>query len=217
MMRGLSLRLLLLIACTAVVLGIASAVGIAMAVGPPGPRPLTPWTAGCPTPALSGTVVDVTLSDMAGSMGPGMMGRAGMMGNGPDATGGVAERYPGMNGWPGNHMMHVFVAPSAIPAGTVSLRVHNIGALTHEVILLPLGSGRFSGQRSVGVDGRVDESGSLGEASRSCGADEGDGILAGAQSWTTITLAPGRYELACNIAGHYAAGMYSELDVASSE
>jgi len=94
----------------------------------------------------------------------------------------------------------------------VSLRVHNSGALTHEVIVLPLGSGQYPGQRAIGTDGRVDESGSLGEASRSCGADEGDGILAGANSWTTINLPPGRYELLCNITGHYGAGMYAELD-----
>ena len=32
-------------------------------------------------------------------------------------------------------------------------------------------------------------------------------------SWTTLTLNPGRYELLCNIAGHYGSGMYTELDV----
>jgi len=46
----------------------------------------------------------------------------------------------------------------------------------------------------------------------SCGADAGDGVLAGATAWTTINLPPGRYELLCNIAGHYGAGMYAELD-----
>jgi uncharacterized cupredoxin-like copper-binding protein len=29
----------------------------------------------------------------------------------------------------------------------------------------------------------------------------------------TITLAPGRYELICNLPGHYAAGDYTELTV----
>ena len=29
----------------------------------------------------------------------------------------------------------------------------------------------------------------------------------------TLTLAPGRYELICNLPGHYAAGMFTELTV----
>ncbi len=33
---------------------------------------------------------------------------------------------------------------------------------------------------------------------------------------TTLTLTPGRYELLCNIAGHYGSGMYTELDVTCS-
>ena len=29
----------------------------------------------------------------------------------------------------------------------------------------------------------------------------------------TLALKPGRYELVCNLPGHYAAGMHGELDV----
>ncbi len=108
--------------------------------------------------------------------------------------------------------MRLVAYPATVPAGTVSLRVHNTGALTHEVMVMPLGAGQYSGQRAIGIDGRVDESGSLGEASRTCGAEEGDGIGAGTNGWTTVDLPPGRYELLCNIAGHYGGGMYAELD-----
>jgi uncharacterized cupredoxin-like copper-binding protein len=59
----------------------------------------------------------------------------------------------------------------------------------------------------------VSEAGSLGEASRTCGAGAGEGIASGAAGWTTVTLRPGRYELLGNVPGHYAAGMYAELDV----
>jgi uncharacterized cupredoxin-like copper-binding protein len=31
--------------------------------------------------------------------------------------------------------------------------------------------------------------------------------------WVTVTLAPGRYELVCNLPGHYVSGMYGELTV----
>ncbi len=35
----------------------------------------------------------------------------------------------------------------------------------------------------------------------------------GAVSWLTVTLRPGRYELACNLPGHYAMGMHTGLEV----
>ena len=76
--------------------------------------------------------------------------------------------------------------------------------------------GRPAGRRVPGPDGTVDEKGSLGEASASCGAGAGEGIRAGTVSWTTLTLAPGRYELICNLPNHYADGMYQELQVTSA-
>lgn len=166
-----------------------------------------PAAALCSAPALPGTVVDVNLTDMGSMMGPvsrGMMSRAGMMG-------------PRM--MPGMAMMRILVYPSLIPAGQVSLRVTNTGGLSHELVVVPLAPGQLPGQRPSGPDGRVDESGSLGEVSRTCGPDKGDeqlpdyGIVPQASGWTTLSLAPGRYELICNIAGHYVAGMFAELDV----
>jgi uncharacterized cupredoxin-like copper-binding protein len=207
------LRLIFVITSAAVVLGLASTIGIVLFLGGEPIRRALPWTSGCPTPSLTGSVVDVTLGDMGGMMGPGVMG-PGMMGNGVYGPGAASNGYPWQNGhaWPGNEMMRVVAVPSAVPAGTVSLRVRNTGALTHEVVVIPLGLDRYPGQRAIGVDGMVDESGSLGEASHTCGAGHGEGIRAGADAWTTITLPPGRYELLCNIAGHYGAGMYTELD-----
>ena len=221
-MTAQRLRLILIITFAALVLGVASTVALAAAVGPrsaprsPAFGDAPPPPAACATPALTGSVVDVTLTDMGGMMGPGMMG-PGMMGPGPYGpsapNNGVS---PWQNGypWPGAGMMmqRIFVVPSSVPAGPVSLRVHNTGALTHEVMVLPLNANQYPGQRAIGTNNQVDETGSLAEASRSCGADAGDGILAGATAWTTVNLPPGRYELLCNIAGHYGAGMYAELD-----
>lgn len=89
----------------------------------------------------------------------------------------------------------------------------NTGVRPHELVVLPLPAGQGIGQRPVGADRKIDETGSLGEASRTCGAGSGDGIAAGATGWTTLTLGPGRYELVCNLPGHYTSGMYTELDV----
>ncbi|CAN5872936.1 hypothetical protein BH09ACT7_BH09ACT7_28510 [soil metagenome] len=212
-MRSHRVWLVVAIAIASLALGLASTATLAGA-GPfarKGPFPAAPTS--CAAPALSGSVVDVTLTDMGGMMGSGMMGPGmmgpGMMGNGSYGPGATNNGYS----WPGMGMMRVLVNPSTVPAGPVSLRVHNTGALTHEVIVLPLGAGQYPGQRAIGLDGKVDESGSLGEASRACGADQGDGVVPGATAWTTITLPPGRYELVCNIAGHYGAGTFAELDV----
>ena len=107
--------------------------------------------------------------------------------------------YPWQNGypWPGMGMQRIFVVSSSVPAGPVSLRVHNSGALTHEVMVLPLNPNQYPGQWAIGTNNQLDETGSLAEASRSCGADAGDGVLAGATAWTTVNLPPGRYELLC--------------------
>ena len=141
----------------------------------------------CAAPALSGQPVTVMLSDMPGAS---MMG-GGMM------SGRMMPR----------------TVPATVSAGTVSLIAVNHGTRTHELVVLPLAADTAAGQRAVRSDRTVDESGSLGEASRSCGPAAGYGIRVGSAGWVTLRLQPGRYELLCNLTGHYAAGMYAELDV----
>jgi len=161
----------------------------------------------CETPALTGTVIDATLTDMGAVMGP----RA----NGPYGPGGPGNRYPGARGygWPGMGMMRLTLDPATVSAGAVSFRAINTGALVHEVTVLPLASGQYPGQRAVGADDEVDESAALGHAARTCGEGDGNGIAPRAAGWTTISLPPGRYEVICNVPGHYLARMYAELNV----
>ena len=144
-------------------------------------------TCAAPT-SLPGSTVNVTLGDM---------GMTRMMG-------GVAPL--------GGHMM-LLATPATVPGGQVSLVVSNMGWRTHELVVLPLANGAAAGQRVPGPDGKVDETGSLGEVSNSCVAGAGDGITSSAVGWTTVTLAPGRYELVCNLQNHYANGMHQELVV----
>lgn len=141
----------------------------------------------CSAPALPGTVVDVELANMGGSrmMGGGMMGGT----------------------------MRVVANRQRVNAGTVSLRVANVGSLVHELVVLPLPNGEQVGSRAVGSDNKVSETGSLGEASNTCGAGAGDGINPGAIGWVTLNLPKGNYEFVCNLPGHYASGMYTELRV----
>jgi uncharacterized cupredoxin-like copper-binding protein len=204
------LRLVLGVATASIALGIASTAALATAgLGNPGRPFLT--APPCDLPALPGALVDVTLTDMPGAMmGPGM--GPGMMGLGPSGQYGPGAPAAGY-ARPGMRMMSLSLSPTTVPLGQVSFRVVNRGAWIHELAVLPLGSGQNIGQRRVEADNKVDESASLGHVEGSCGADEGDGIVPGATGWTTIALAPGRYELICNIAGHYRAGMYALLEV----
>ena len=103
--------------------------------------------------------------------------------------------------------------PSTIASGKVNIVVANMGMRTHELVVLPLAAGQSAGTRVVGADGKIDETGSLGEVSNNCSSGSGEGILPGSQGWTTLNLAPGRYEFVCNLKNHYAAGMYQEVVV----
>ena len=109
--------------------------------------------------------------------------------------------------------MAISASVSTLASGKVNILVTNFGMRTHEIVILPLSNGQSAGQRLVGPDGKVDETGSVGEVSNNCNSGVGEGILPGSRGWATLNLAPGRYELICNLPGHYAAGMYYELKV----
>ena len=138
-------------------------------------------------PKLRGIVVNVALRDMGGPMfGP----RDGM----------TDGRYMRLNA---DH--------ATVRHGTVSFLVTNGGSINHEAVVLP--DDHVVGTRPMGGDAKIDETGSLGEASRTGGEGAGEGIAPGASSWLTLTLAPGQYELVCNLPGHYTAGMHTQLTV----
>lgn len=144
-------------------------------------------------PDLPGTIVDVLAMDMRGR---------GMMAHRPGLTAGSTAGA-----------MMLRADRVEVAAGTVTLRLVNHGSVDHELVVLPLADGHQVGQRSVGPDGSVDESTSLGEASLTGAEGGGDGISPGTTGWVTLELKPGRYELICNLDGHYAAGMSTLLVV----
>jgi uncharacterized cupredoxin-like copper-binding protein len=184
--RRLSTRTLILAGAAAVLLAAASAAGVAAAGGAFRDAAVAP-SGQCSAPALGGSVVDVSLMNMMnGQMGGGWM------------TGGS---------------MRLSTSTNHVAAGTVSFRVANMGTLVHELVVLPLPAGQSAGDRVAASNGRVDERGSVGEASNSCASGPGTGLTPGSIGRVTIQLAPGNYELICNLPGHYADGMYAELTV----
>lgn len=137
----------------------------------------------CSAPSLPGAVVDARLSDLGASM----MSRTPMRAD-------------------------LVVAPNTVRAGTVSFVAANTGALVHELVVLPLPADG-PGTTPTGSDGKIDESASRAESSRSCAAGSGDGIAPGSTAWTATTLTPGRYEVVCDMPWHYTAGMFDVLTV----
>lgn len=97
----------------------------------------------------------------------------------------------------------IVLKPRRITAGDVELVVRNQGPDTHEVIVVRSGGS----QPPLRRDGlTVDE-----EALHEVGAVEA--VDPHGVQRVRVHLAPGRYELFCNMAGHFMAGMHGELVV----
>jgi hypothetical protein len=97
----------------------------------------------------------------------------------------------------------IVVTPDHIPAGETELVVRNQGPDTHELIIVPLRRSRLP----LRLDGlTVDE-----EALRAIATVEG--VSPKGVGRVRLHLAPGRYELFCNMAGHFMAGMHNKLVV----
>ena len=103
------------------------------------------------------------------------------------------------------------IAPSAttVPAGAVTLRIHNAGPDQHELIILPLHRGEQPGGLPLRADGfTVNEELLQSQEPGSINPQE-----PGHTEELVVHLAPGRYVLFCNMEGHYMAGMHRLLVV----
>jgi uncharacterized cupredoxin-like copper-binding protein len=178
-----------LIGSAAIVAGLTSArssgESTSSAALPPGHPAPSSAPAG---PKLPGTVVNVSLTDSGGPMGEG---------SGPlhaGAMGLTSDR-------------------AVVPHGKVSFRVTNAGTVNHEMVILPKAASSAVGTRPFGKTARVDEAGSLGEATSAGGTTGDEGIVPGGTAPLTVNLPPGQYEIVCNMMGHYVSGMFSKLTV----
>lgn len=90
-----------------------------------------------------------------------------------------------------------------VPAGTVTFRIENQGTMVHEFEVF---AGATPGLRLPVVAGVADTTGlTL--------IDEVENIVAGTTVTLTVDLEPGVYLVICNLPGHYAMGMTTELVV----
>jgi uncharacterized cupredoxin-like copper-binding protein len=95
--------------------------------------------------------------------------------------------------------------PTLVPAGDVLVSVQNTGPDNHELIVVRAGNGRLP----VRADGITIDEAALENAKI--------GALAPGEPGSTrelhVRLRPGRYELFCNMSGHFFGGMYTDLVV----
>ena len=99
---------------------------------------------------------------------------------------------------------HIY-APARVRAGTIRFVVHNRGPDDHEFLVVRAGGPRLP----IRSDGLTVDEDHLGKAKL--------GTIEPAQPRTAhelrVRLAPGRYELFCNMYGHFASGMRRTLVV----
>jgi uncharacterized cupredoxin-like copper-binding protein len=96
------------------------------------------------------------------------------------------------------------ITPKHVQAGNVRLVVRNHGPDTHEVVVV-----RSRSRIPLRRDGlTVDE-----EALSAVTVASVEGTGPGSVEYVRVHLAPGRYELFCNMAGHFMAGMHGEFVV----
>jgi uncharacterized cupredoxin-like copper-binding protein len=90
------------------------------------------------------------------------------------------------------------------PSGEVTINAKNDGAVAHEIVVvrtdlapdaLPMADGGVVDETKVESLGEIEE------------------FDAGSSESGTFTLAPGKFVLLCNVAGHYSAGMHTAFTV----
>ena len=95
--------------------------------------------------------------------------------------------------------MSIAGAPVRISPGAVTFEAQNVGTVEHEFVLFkgvePLKLKNFKGLEAGRWIGEVAE------------------LAPGKSGKVTLTLKPGKYLLACNVAGHYQLGMHRMLIV----
>lgn len=126
--------------------------------------------------------------------------------SGPDAEmsmdRGIAMDHAGMT----DSKMGIKISAATVEAGEVTFKVTNTSKETvHEMLVVPLpadGKALPYDEKEAKFD--EDKAGALGEVEE---------LEAGKTGELTLHLKPGKYVLSCNIANHYANGMWTILTV----
>jgi uncharacterized cupredoxin-like copper-binding protein len=119
-------------------------------------------------------------------------------------AGGQAARAPGKEIRVAERDFKIAVARKRVPAGDYTLVVDNKGPDSHELIVIKAQSPRLPLRR----EGMTVDEGSLEHVIPGLLEPESPGTHR-----LKLHLTPGRYELICNMSGHYFGGMRAQLVV----
>jgi uncharacterized cupredoxin-like copper-binding protein len=100
----------------------------------------------------------------------------------------------------------IHVTSQVAKAGKVTITMTNYGTVTHEMLIVK--TDLAPGQIKIGADGKFNE-----EDPAATVLDEISEYEPGASVTKTFDLAPGKYQLVCNIPNHYSSGMYIPFEV----
>jgi uncharacterized cupredoxin-like copper-binding protein len=100
----------------------------------------------------------------------------------------------------------IHVTGQIAKAGTVTFTMTNYGTITHEMLIVK--TDIAPGQIAIGADGRFNEDDPASKV-----VDEISEYEPGTSVTKSFDLAPGRYQLVCNIPNHYKSGMFIPFEV----
>jgi uncharacterized cupredoxin-like copper-binding protein len=98
--------------------------------------------------------------------------------------------------------MYIKLDHKSVKSGKVEITVDNTGSVTHELVVIRTDT--KAADLKANASGRASEKGSVGEVSD---------LGAGKTASKTFRLKRGHYALICNLPGHFAAGMRTDLTV----
>jgi len=100
----------------------------------------------------------------------------------------------------------IHVTSHVAKAGKVTFTMTNYGTITHEMLIVK--TDLEPGKITIGSDGRFNEDDPVSKV-----VDEISEYEPGKSVTKTFDLAPGKYQLVCNIPSHYQSGMYIPFEV----
>ena len=145
-------------------------------------------TVAAPAMAADGTIVNITLWD-----------------KGPTAEMSTDEGMGMMHASMADTMMGLKMNEKAVKAGEVTFKVTNVSKETvHEMIVVPAPADGALPYDQQEAKFDEDKAGALGEVEE---------LEPGKSGELTLNLKPGKYVLSCNVANHFANGMWTVLTV----
>jgi len=152
------------------------------------------------------TVAALALAPLLVACGPDKNDAMSAVGGVDVASGGPVPTTPEslISGDEREYAIHV--TSQIAKAGKITFTMTNYGTITHEMLIVK--TDIAPGQITIGADGRFNEDDPASKV-----VDEISEYEPGKSVTKSFDLAPGKYQLVCNIPSHYKSGMFIPFEV----